>query len=128
MSIDRLGKLQERLVSAVVNELKGKWDIAVVNIEIEELEGDVARDHISFSLVRQKSSWKRTQFYISIECSRLFGVLRDLDKSDKWSACTLEVASDGRYEFSYSYDPPPRLNGIFSDESMLKGHVPNLLP
>ncbi|MEH2521893.1 hypothetical protein V1279_007466 [Bradyrhizobium sp. AZCC 1610] len=30
---------------------------------------------------------------------------------DRWAVCDLKIERDGRYDFRFSYDPPPRLNG-----------------
>jgi hypothetical protein len=36
----------------------------------------------------------------------------------RWGTCDLVVDQPGEFRFSFSYDPPKRINGIFDDDSM----------
>ena len=127
MDIDSLVELQNRLVFSAVNGIDDKWDVAVFNVEVEELEGAVSVNCLALYFVRKDNIWNRYSFRLPAECHELFEILRDSATGEKWSICTLEVTTDGRYEFKYSYDTPPRSNGIRNDDSMLRGYVPTLM-
>jgi hypothetical protein len=127
VDIDSLVELQNRLVFAAVRELNDGWDVAVFNVEIEEVETELSVNSLAFYMVRKDGAWLQHSIKLANGCSDLFRKLRDSATGKEWSICTLEVASDGRYEFSYSYDLPQRSNGIINNESMLDDYVPTLM-
>jgi hypothetical protein len=44
----------------------------------------------------------------------------------RWRSCTVVFNSDGHYQFDFSYEPPPRLNGVYNDITMLKTFNPTV--
>jgi hypothetical protein len=119
--------LQNRIVHGMAEAVSEPWDFFVVNYEREEIDGERTQDTLAISFANEKGTWKRSSFEPPYDCCCLLSRLSELMSSkggETWGSCTLEVDSSGKYRFSYSYEPPKRLNGILDDESLLKGYTP----
>lgn len=119
--------LQNRIVVTTARAINGNWDAAVVNIEIDDVDGEPMENCLAISFVRQQSTLERSSFLIPFECYDLFVTLRDSSEGEKWKACTVEFDRTGKYKFHYSHEPPRRLNGIHDDEALLKAYIPSIL-
>jgi hypothetical protein len=125
MNIRSLTNLQNSIVVTATGGIEGEWNTAVINIEIEDHEdGSIGKNSLALSYRFVKNIWKSDGFIMPHKCFELFRLLRGFSDGQKWSICTLEFDSEGRYEFSFSYEQPKRLNGIHDDESMLKNYKP----
>lgn len=114
--------LQNAIVLSIANAIKVAWVAAVVNIEIDEMDGEQTENCLALAFTEHEGTWERHSFCLPSECYALFVALQEA--SDQWKSCTLEFDSTGKYKFSYSHQPPKRLNGVLDDESMLKGYLP----
>lgn len=124
MTTQSLIDLQNRIVVTTANAIKGEWDAAVIDIEIDHVDGEQTENCLALSFRLQQGDWKRSSFQLPFECYDLFVTLRDASSGQRWTSCTLEFDSNGKYKFRYSYEPPRRLNGIHDDEAMLKNYLP----
>jgi hypothetical protein len=117
-------ELQNRIIVTTAQAISGDWDAAVVNIEIDEIEGEQTESCLALSFALQQGTWKRNSFELPFDCYDLFVTLRDSSDGEKWKTCTVEFDYNGKYKLSYTYEAPRRLNGIHDDEAMLKGYIP----
>jgi hypothetical protein len=126
-------QLQYAIVVEAANCIAAPWDIAVVNIEIDTIEGERVEDCLAL-IFRAKAAWlpwrrklARDSFQVSMKCLDHFVELWESSQATKpWKTCTLEFQPSGQYKFSYSYEPPSRLNGDFGSDAMLEGYVPQI--
>lgn len=121
--------LQNSIVHCLANAVNKPWDFFVVNFEREEIDGDQTQDTLAIAFQHEKDVWQRSSFIAPYDCCRLILRLSELmasDGGDPWGSCTLEVHSSGKFRFSFSYEPPKRLNGDLGEDAMLKGYTPKL--
>lgn len=106
MSID----IQENLVREVAGIVPETWEKITINIEIDDLDGEIVKSDESDYWVKDDFE----EFDLTFEAYELFSMLRQvMAKNDAtnrlWTICDLEILSDGSFEFKFSYDEPPRL-------------------
>lgn len=103
-------QMQENTVQEVVNLAPEGWEKVEINIEIDDVDGEI--------IVSPKSKYfidgKAHELRLGIDATDCFEELReDMQKSDSqnrpWTICDLEILSDGTFNFKFSYDEPPRL-------------------
>ncbi len=114
--------LQSKIVVAVADGIKSEWQFAVVNIEIDLVDGEQTENCLCLSLSKAKDEWSRRSFDLPFQCYDMFLMLRD--KTDEWKTCMLEFDLTGKYRFSFSSSSPKRLNGIHNEESLLSNYIP----
>lgn len=68
MNAQGLIDLQNRIVVTTAKGLNGEWDAAVVNIEIDDIDGEQTENCLAISFVRQQGTLKRSSFQIPFEC------------------------------------------------------------
>ncbi|MET0249489.1 MAG: hypothetical protein ABW164_07150 [Sphingobium sp.] len=94
-----------------------EWLHLFVDFEIAA-EGDRSSG-ISFALARLSGQpVDKVSFRLPHEAKRLLGQLADAmsgPSNVRWTCAQLRVERDGRYSFSYSYEPPHRLGGNLLD-------------
>ena len=130
MDAKREFDLQAKIVTSIAKSLTKDWTTAVVNIEIDVVDGDQTENCLAISFAEDRGGWSRNSFSLPFECYDYFVELRDSmhnTNADLWKVCTLEMNLGGKYRFSFSYDPPRRLNGIHDDEAMFKSYLPKPL-
>jgi hypothetical protein len=126
----QLTELQNRVVLGVANSVGVKWDYLLVNFEREVVDNEPTEDCLAIMFTRDNGNWKRQSFQIHLQCYDLFLQLCEkMSKEEigKWGSCTLELNSGGRFRFSFSYEPPKRLNGDLTDGALLKNYLPRPL-
>ena len=126
----RVIELQNNAVQCIAQAVGEKWDALVLNFEFTELDGVPTRNTIAIAFSNENGHWRRNSFIAPHECGDLlFQLSKAMAKEGgtTWRSCTLEVESSGKYKFSFSHEPPKRLNGIFDDESLLKNYIPHAL-
>ncbi len=106
-------ELQESIVREIVENIKENWDRLTVNIEIDDIDGELVSSDESDTWQGETSE----EFDLTFEASEYFENLRDsmaqFDKESRnWTICDLEILSDGNYKFNFSYDKPPRLSEL----------------
>jgi len=124
---NKLLEMQNTIVILLAKTITESWDLAVINIEIDVVDGQRNEDCLALLYSLHIDGWKRKGFDFPYDGYDLFVNLRDLMKkpeAEDWTISTLEISSSGKYRFSFSYAPPPRLNGIFDDNAMLNTFVP----
>jgi hypothetical protein len=127
MDCQKLIDMQNQIVVSSAGAIQDKWDAAVVNMEIDEIEGELKQNCICLFFKNRQDKCVRDSFLLPHECYELFISLREATANpDKWTICNLEIAADGVYEYQYSYDPPKRLNGVYDSEAMLTNYVPHV--
>jgi hypothetical protein len=118
--------LQNEIVQGLAKAVKQPWDFFVVNFECELIDGERTQDTLAIAFKKQNTSWSRTSFVAPYESCLHLSRLSDLmsKAGNSWGSCTLEVDATGKYRFTYSQEPPRRLNGEFNDEALLKTYIP----
>lgn len=113
---------QHQIVRAVAQAVCEPWLYAVVNIEIDVIEGDQTENLIAISYAKRLWRLIPRSEEIPYQLYDLFVSLRERMaevNEQTWGSCTMVFDRRGRYQFDFSYDPPPRLNGIYDDTTML---------
>ena len=108
-------ELQVEIVKAVAKSVSQSWDRITLNVEI----GDVCG---SETVSEDGDAWlngKNEQIFLDYATERLFRQLRQVmgendSESRCWTVCDLEIMSDGRYNFEFSYDAPKRITELNS--------------
>lgn len=115
--------LQNAAVRSVVGDITdlqdGEWDgrewvYLAVNHEIMVGEGLRSSSQASVLARRPGAALEDLDFRLSPATKRALLALRDAmaeGGKQAWTVLDLTVERDGRYDFSFSYDPPPRING-----------------
>lgn len=117
--------LQNRIVTTIARSIPEAWDTAVISIEIDLVDGEQTENYLGLFYKKSGDSFSQASWPLPSECVDQFVCLRDNSSSPPWTGCLLEFDSSGGYRFSYSYDPPKRINGIYDDEAMLKDYTPH---
>jgi len=106
-----LTEFQDDLVRALASSIPDEWDLIKVNVEIDEVHGEIVVSPDGDYFLGDKGE----QLRFKIDLIDLFKGLRELmgkQNTQKWTVCYLNVSSDGKYEFKFSYDQPPRLTKL----------------
>jgi hypothetical protein len=126
----QLIELQNQVVLCVANSVSMNWEHLLVDFEREVIGNELVEDCLAVAFTRENNTWQRQSFQLGSQCYDLFGPLCEAvskDGNGQWGSCTLEVDSSGRYRFSFSYEPPKRLNGDFSDAALRNDYLPRML-
>jgi hypothetical protein len=118
---------QNEAVLGLANSVAAGWDCLLLNLEVDESNGDLKQDALAFAFRWAGSGWQRAPVVPPAECRAALLRLRDLMAQDgrgAWAGCLIEVSSDGRYRFAFSYDPPRRIRGATDDAALFKDYVP----
>jgi hypothetical protein len=114
--------LQRAIVMALARDIPEAWERIVVNYEMQEEGGGVTEDRLGFYIAKDAAgSLREAELAFSPEVKRLFREMNDeIQRSEggRWGTCDLVVDQRGKFRFTFSYDPPKRINGVFDDESM----------
>lgn len=114
-------KRQDQIVTAIAQAIREPWLYAVVNIEIDVVEGDRTENSIALSYTKKRWRLISRDEELPYEHYDWFVSLREQmsEVNDSpWRSCTLVFDKQGHYQFDFSFDPPPRLNGIYDDTTM----------
>jgi hypothetical protein len=123
-------ELQDNAVQCFANAVMESWDHLVANFEIAEFDGVPTRNTIAIAFSYENGQWRRISFIAPYDCCNYLAQLSKAMAKEggiTWGSCTLEVDSTDRYRYSFSYEPPKRLNGVFDDEALLTNYVPHPL-
>jgi hypothetical protein len=114
--------LQKAIVAALIGGTAGEWLRIVVNYEVQEDDGGLIEDRLGFYIAEDAQQVLATHTLVfGPELKDLFrGLNQEMGRTGgaRWGTCDLVVDPPGRFRFSFSYDPPKRINGIFDDDSM----------
>ena len=113
---------QAQIVKAVAKAIREPWLYAVVDIEIDVIDGDRTENSIALSYAKRLWRLISQDIGLPYEHYDWFVSLREQmaeASEQRWSTCRLVFDKRGHYEFDFSYDLPPRLNGIHDDVTML---------
>lgn len=122
--------LQNNAVRCFANAVNENWDHLVVSFETAELDGVPTQNTIALAFAKENGKWRRISVIAPYECCNALVELSKAMKKDgdkTWGSCTLEIDSSGNYRYSFSYEIPKRLNGVFDDASLLKQYTPQPL-
>ncbi|WEK03434.1 MAG: hypothetical protein P0Y65_14685 [Candidatus Devosia phytovorans] len=115
--------LQNAAVRSVVGDITdlqdGEWEgrewvYLAINHEIQVEEGRRSSSQASVLARRPGAELEDLDFRLSPASKQALLALRDamaVDGKAVWTILDLSVERDGRYNFAFSYDPPPRING-----------------
>ena len=124
-------ELQNRIVRCFADAVDVKWDFLLINFERDLVEGQEVDDTLAVAFRKLSGKWNYSSIIPPYLCCDLLIELRDsmsLDEKEKWKTCILEVDSRRKYRYSFSYEPPKRLNGELDlGDKFLKSYVPPLL-
>lgn len=86
------------------------WDKLTVNMEIDDIDGEIVSSEESDLWVNGESK----ELDLTFEASEYFEKLREImtqnDRENRaWTICDLEIQNNGQFKFTFSYDEPPRL-------------------
>jgi hypothetical protein len=114
--------LQEAIVAALVRDISGGWERIVVNYEMQEDDGGLVEERRGLYISQDaEQALDMNAVAFSPGLKDLFRRLNEemqRTKGMRWGTCDMVVDRPGRFRFSFSYDPPKRINGIFDDDSM----------
>jgi hypothetical protein len=114
--------LQKAIVAGLARGIPGAWERIVVNYEMQEEDGGLTEDRRAFYIAKDAAgNLRKAELVFSPEVKAMFRQMNDEIKrseGERWGTCDLEVDPPGKFRFSFSYDPPKRINGVFDDDSM----------
>ena len=122
--------LQDKIISTIARSIKIKWDYLLVNFERAVIDGDAREDCLAVCFHRDPTGWKHTSIQPPFELYDLLlelAAAMDRDERGVWGSCTIEIDSRGKYRYTFSYEPPKRLNGGLDDETLFNHYVPQPL-
>lgn len=102
--------LQGDVVQEILLLASHKWDKIQLNIEIDDIEGEL--------VISPKGKYfigdELYELRLGVDATNAFKELRKVmaqndRESRAWTICDLDVQNDGQYDFKFSYDEPPRL-------------------
>ena len=112
--------LQNEIVQNVVGDITdGEWEgrewvYLAINHEIMVEEGGRSSSQATVLARKPGGRLENLSFRLSPATKQALLALRDAmaaDGNEVWTIADLTVERDGRYDFSFSYAPPPRING-----------------
>lgn len=115
--------LQDAAVRSVVADIQdvqdGEWEdrdwvYLAVNHEVLVEEGQRSSTQAKVLARKPGAALEELGFRISRESKAHLLALRDAmaeAEGRNWTVVDLTIERSGKYDFTYSYDPPPRLNG-----------------
>jgi|SRR5690554_5068904 len=103
-------ELQESAVQEVASLAPPGWDKIHMNIEIDDVDGEIVVSPKAKFFIGGVPSELR----LGIDATDAFEELREvMAKNDNenraWTICDLEIQNDGQFKFHFSHDEPPRL-------------------
>jgi hypothetical protein len=129
-----IAELQDSAVKSVAADIvdlqEGEWEdrewvYIAVNHEILIEEGRRSSTQASVLARKPGGELEDLDFRLSTASKAKLLALRETmtkDGEDAWTILDLTIKRDGRYDFQFSYAPPPRLNG-----DLLHSPLSNLL-
>lgn len=91
------------------------WERIVADIEIAPQVDGFDLDAMTFAIVKRGGDLDDPQFELDGDARKAIGQLQRGMKAggNDWSGMELVIDQPGRFDFKFSYGPPPRLNGIW---------------
>lgn len=112
--------LQEAIVVTLARDISGEWERIVVNYEMQEDDGGLVEDRLGLYISRDaQHALTMNDVAFGPGLKELFRRLNDemhRTGGTRWGTCDLVVDQPGKFRFSFSYDPPKRINGIYDDD------------
>ena len=118
---------QDQIVKAIAQAIREPWSYVVVNTEIDVVDGEQTENSIALSYSKRFWRLNSRGEELPHEHFSWFVALREKMADpigSRWGSCTVVFDRHGHYQFDFSYDPPPRLNGVYNDTTMLKHFDP----
>lgn len=115
--------LQNAAVRSVVGDIADlidgewgdrEWVYLAINHEISAEEAQRSSSQAAVLARQTGADLEKLNFRLSPASKQALLALRDaMTTGGKavWTVADLTIARDGRYDFSFSYEPPPRING-----------------
>jgi hypothetical protein len=114
--------LQKAIVTALARDIADGWERIVVNYEMQEEDGGLTEDRLGFYIAKDPAGdFRESDLAFSPEVKALFREMNEEIKrseGERWGTCDLVVDQPGKFKFSFTYDPPKRINGVFDDDSV----------
>lgn len=122
-AVPDIAALQAKVVRSVVGDVTdlqdGEWEgrewvYLAINHEILVEEGRRSSSQASVLARKPGADLEDLDFRLSPATKEALLALRDAMAAEgraAWTILDLTVDRDGRYDFAFSYDPPPRING-----------------
>src|SRR5260370_11659309 len=99
---------------------------------MQEEDGGLTEDRRALYIAKDPAgNLRKAELVFSPEVKAMFRQMNDeIKRSEggRWATCDLEVDPPGKFRFSFSYDPPKRINGVFDDDSMGRFNPPLATP
>ncbi|MEG3175299.1 hypothetical protein U1872_03595 [Sphingomonas sp. RB3P16] len=109
--------LQDRIVTEIARGAPvAQWERIVADVEIAEADDGYQFDTVAFAVTRDADGeLSDPQFSLSAEAQAAIVALYTQRKAagDVLGGFELQIDYPGRYGFTFSYDSPKRLNGIW---------------
>ena len=120
MNIDQMEK-QKHIVVDLAQFISEDWRRIVLSYEVGDgpdlLEQDTMLSYITGPLDNlKKVSLTGLPDKVRQAVFELSKMMADVS-GRTWSSCELIIDASGHYNFSFSYDPPKRINGIYDEQS-----------
>ena len=104
---------QVEIVKVIASSIRKPWSRIVFNVEVGDVDGSEIVSGLGHFWIEEN----KEQMFLSGFACQLFRDLRSLmkdnDSRDRaWSICDIEISSDGKYNFQFSYDAPKRISEL----------------
>ena len=120
MNIEQLEK-QKEVVLHIAQLITESWRRIVVSYEVEDTQESTEHSTMVVYVTGSTSDLRLEGLAgapTSLE-DELFSLNKLMANASgrTWSSCELIIDASGHYNFSFSYDPPKRINGILDEQS-----------
>lgn len=103
-------EFQKNVVQEVAGLVGPGWEKITVNIEIDDVEGEIVVSPEADVWYDGSADELRLDIVARNSFKKLREVMAQNDKENRaWTICDLEIQNDGQFKFKFSYDEPPRL-------------------
>lgn len=130
MDSQSLIHVQNEIVLRIAGTIGIPWEYCLIDFEREVVDEEPVEGCLALAFARGSGGWTRVSIRLPHDCYDLFLDMLKLMTSNEegpWNSCTLEFDSAGKYRYSFSYEPPRRLNGVFDGDAFFENHVPRPL-
>lgn len=112
------------VVTELAQSIQAEWCRIVITYELEDRPDLLTQNTMLFYIEETASGLKKVGVKdpsSAVEASLLALNKAMADGSDQsWSSCEVVVDASGKYNFSFSYGPPKRINGVWDEESYFR--------
>lgn len=120
MSTEKTTKIQQQIAYWVFEHAPRDWSKCCIYIELMPVNGEMENNWstVWFDSNNEQLTEVEIPAIEALDLNDLFIDLNNAvaDINKRWTTCKAKVTSDGRFNFDFGYDRPPRLKWKTTDD------------